>query len=101
MKGPDAGPVKEDRASLTDLHVPTEVLRVNPFKRKVLQSDNQTMVGVIDTRYPPEVLDSITPQVENPKGLLLEGPPLALGRRKRCGSVKQDALYSRSKLDLE
>ena len=80
MKGPDAGPVKEDRASLTDLHVPTEVLRVNPLERKVLQPHNQTMIGMIDVRYPTEVLDCVPPQVQNTEKFLLKRPPLALGR---------------------
>ena len=84
MKGPDAGPVKEDRASLTDLHVPTEVLRVDPFKRKVLQPHNQTVIGMIDIWYPTEVLDSISPQVQDTEEFLLKGSPLALSTRKGC-----------------
>ena len=82
MKGSDAGPVKKDRASLTDLHVPTEMLRVDPLERKVLQPHNQTMIGMIDLWYPTEVLDCVPPQVQDTKEFLLKRPPLALGRGK-------------------
>ena len=58
------------------------------------------MIGPVDRRDPPEMLDSLSPVVQQPPKLLLIRMPLLLGETQQSTPIAKDAKLTRPRVCL-
>ena len=83
-------PMKQPGATLTQLTVPTEVLRLHSAQRQPFNPRDVGVVGVDDRWNPSQMLHHLSPGAQQPEELLLEGVPFLLARAQVRRVVTQD-----------